>query len=199
MAAVPTAEGDGAHEHRASGQATFAIELPRVGDFRALRQMIETFISRPNWAPPEIEVKLADFYELLGDLGFTANTIGKDQAPLQSPFEDVRLRMNRCECTIVLGLPQVFIARGNIKDTPVDGPLTFATEWNQIEGTMSLMLGLPTLVLLQKGVCARGIFDRGAANVFVYEFDALASDWLKGIRPGLAALKRAVPSRDKQR
>lgn len=59
---------------------------------------------------------------------------------------------------------------------------------------MSLMLELPTLVLLHKSVAARGIFDRGAADVFVYQFDAMASDWHQGIRPGLISLKAAVDS-----
>jgi hypothetical protein len=156
--------------------------------------VIETFVSRPNWAPPSIEARLAQFYQLLEDLGFKANTIGKSQAPLQSPFEDVRRLMKRCKCTIVLGLPQIFMHSGTVKHEPISGHLTFATEWNQIEATMSLMLELPTLVLLHKTVAARGIFDRGAANVFVYEFDAMAPDWLQGVRPGLASLKAAIDS-----
>ena len=70
--------------------------------------------------------------------------------------------------------------------------MTFPTEWNQIETTMSLMLDLPTLVLLHKTVASRGVFDRGAANVFVYEFDVLESDWLQGVRPALRALQEEV-------
>lgn len=154
--------------------------------------MIETFVSRPNWAPPVIEHKLADFYQLLEDTGFKANTIGNSQAPLMSPFEDVRRLMKRCECTIVLGLPQIFMHTGSVKHEPIASKLTLPTEWNQIEATMSLMLDLPTLVLLHKTVAARGIFDRGAANVFVHEFDSLDSSWLVSIRPALNSLKQAI-------
>ena len=154
--------------------------------------MIETFVSRPNWAPPVIEHKLTDFYQLLSDTGFKANTIGKSQAPLMSPFEDVRRLMKRCKCTIVLGLPQIFMYTGTLKHDPISEHLTLPTEWNQIEATMSLMLDLPTLVLLHKTVAARGIFDRGAANVFVYEFDSLDSAWLTSIRPALTSLREAV-------
>lgn len=154
--------------------------------------MIETFVSRPNWAPPIIEHKLADFYQLLADTGFKANTIGKSQAPLRSPFEDVQRLMKKCKCTIVLGLPQIFMHSGKVKHEPIDQHLTLPTEWNQIEATMSLMLDLPTLVLLHKTVAARGIFDRGAANVFVYEFDSLDSSWLSAVRPALVSLKAAV-------
>lgn len=81
--------------------------------------MIETFVSRPNWAPPILEARLAPFYQLLKDVGFKANTIGKSQAPLRSPFEDVKRLMKRCKCTIVLGLPQIFMreARGDCQSS----------------------------------------------------------------------------------
>ncbi len=154
--------------------------------------MIQTFVSRPNWAPPAIEHKLIDFYQLLGDVGFQANTIGKSEVPLRSPFEDVRRLMKKCQCTIVLGLPQIFMHSGTLKDVPIDSHLTLPTEWNQIEATMSLMLDLPTLVLLHKTVASRGIFDRGAANVFVHEFDVLDIDWLKKVRPALSSLGSAI-------
>ena len=156
--------------------------------------MIETFISRPNWAPPVIEAKLAEFYQLLDDMGFKANTIGKSQVPLRSPFEDVRSLMKRCECTVVLGLPQIFMHSGTVKHIQIEKSLTLPTEWNQIEATMSLMLELPTLVLLHKTVAARGIFDRGAANIFVHEFNTMESNWLQNIRLSMQSLKEAIGS-----
>lgn len=154
--------------------------------------MIQAFVSRPNWAPPAIEHKLIDFYQLLEDVGFKANTIGKSEVPLRSPFEDVRRLMQKCQCTIVLGLPQIFVHSGSMKHVPIESHLTLPTEWNQIEATMSLMLDLPTLVLLHKTVASRGIFDRGAANVFVHEFDVLDANWLKSLRPALSSLKSAI-------
>ncbi len=154
--------------------------------------MIETFISRPNWAPPVIEKKLEPFYQLLEDSGFRANTIGKSQTPLRSPFEDVRRLMQKCQCTIVLGLPQIFMHSGSVKHVPIDEHLNLPTEWNQIETTMSLMLDLPTLVLLHKKVTSRGVFERGAANVFVHSFDVLNANWLDELRPALQSLRREV-------
>ena len=154
--------------------------------------MIQTFVSRPNWAPPIIEHKLIDFYQLLTDVGFEANTIGKSEVPLRSPFEDVRRLMKKCQCTIVLGLPQIFMHSGTVKHVPITSNLTLPTEWNQIEATMSLMLDLPTLVLLHDTVASRGIFDRGAANVFVHEFNVLEADWLENVRPALSSLMRSI-------
>jgi len=154
--------------------------------------MIETFISRPNWVPIPIENRLKDFYQLLEDLGFRANTIGKSQVPLRSPFEDVRRLMARCECSIILGLPQIVVHTGSVKHEFISAHLTLPTEWNHIEATMSLMLELPTLLLLHKTVASRGIFDRGAANVYVHEFDSQDNSWLAAIRPALHALKEEL-------
>ena len=154
--------------------------------------MIETFVSRPNWAPPEIEAKLESFYQLLADSGFKANTLGKSQAALRTPFEDVRRLIERCRCTIVLGLPQIFVASGRLKETVFPEPVTLATEWNQIETTMALMLNLPTLVLRHTAVADRGIFERGAANLFVYKFDSMEPDWVQSIRPALQSLRNEV-------
>lgn len=156
--------------------------------------MIETFVSRPTWAPPAIEEKLSAFYQLLEDTGFKANTIGKSQTPLRSPFEDVRRLMRKCQCTIVLGLPQIFMHSGTVKQEPIQANLTLPTEWNQIEATMALMLDLPTLVLLHKTVASRGIFDRGAANVFVHGFDVMEADWVHEVRPALASLRSDIGS-----
>jgi hypothetical protein len=156
--------------------------------------MIETFVSRPNWAPPVIEHKLLPFYSTLQEFGFNPNTIGKNQTPLRSPFEDVLRLMGRCKCTIVLGLPQIFVESGTVKHASVQERFTLPTEWNQIEATMSLMHNLPTLVLLHKTVSARGIFEKGAANIFVHGFDCLESNWLDGVKPALRALRAEVSS-----
>lgn len=154
--------------------------------------MIEAFVSRPTWAPPVIEKKLISFYQLLEDQGFKANTIGKSQSPLRSPFEDVKRLMMKCQCTIVLGLPQIFMHSGTVKHVEIERQLNLPTEWNHIEAAMSLMLDLPTLMMVHKSVSTRGIFERGAANVFIYEFDSLSPDWLDKVRPALNALKDSV-------
>ncbi len=54
------------------------------------------------------------------------------------------------------------------------------------------MLNKPTLMMIEKGVKARGIFDRGAANVFVHEFRALSEDWIESVNPKLKALRTRV-------
>ena len=111
---------------------------------------------------------------------------------MRTPFEDVRRLIKKCKCTIVLGLPQIFLEAGAVKEDPVKSPISLAAEWNQIETTMSIMLDLPTLVLLHNTVAPRGVFERGAANVFVYDFNVLDPAWLNALRPALASLKESI-------
>lgn len=153
--------------------------------------MIKVFISRPNWVPPALKANLPEFYMLLESIGFSPMTIGTNVVPMRSPFEEVRELMQQCKCTIVLGTHQIIADDAKIKGEP-HGRIILPTEWNQIEATMSLMLGLPTLVLLHEHVAARGIFERGAANLFVHSFDAREKGWAVKLAPALTALRSKV-------
>lgn len=154
--------------------------------------MINVFVSRPNWIPTDLASHLSEFYECLTALGLSPKTIGTNVVPMASPFEEVVNLMQRCHCTIVLGMPQIFVDQGCIKTNEIKSKVTLPTEWNQIETTASIMLKKPTLVLLHKSVIARGVFERGAANVFVHEFDCSFSGWCKTLEPSLCALKERV-------
>jgi len=128
----------------------------------------------------------------MAELGFEAKTIGKNVTSLASPFEEVVDLMKACECTIVLGIPQIRVKSGQVKDKVIEGSFALPSEWNQIEAAISIMLGRPTLMMLHKGVAQRGLFERGAANVFVYEFHTMGPKWVEDTEPKLLALKAKV-------
>jgi hypothetical protein len=154
--------------------------------------MIKTFLSRPNWVPKHIDNHLEKLYLKMADLGFEANTIGKNVTSLASPFDEVVSLMKSCECTIVLGIPQIRITAGTVKGVDIDDSFSLPTEWNQIEAAISIMLGKPTLMMVHRGVATRGLFERGAANVFVYEFHTMGPKWVEETVPKLLALKAKV-------
>jgi hypothetical protein len=154
--------------------------------------MIKTFLSRPNWVPKHIDGHLEKLYLKMADLDFKAHTIGKNVTSLASPFDEVVTLMKSCECTIVLGIPQIHIRTGEVKSESVTTAFSLPTEWNQIEAAISIMLGKPTLMMLHRGVKPRGLFERGAANVFVYEFHTLGPRWVDETVPRLLALKERV-------
>jgi len=153
---------------------------------------IDVFLSRPNWVPEHVEKQFSLFYPLLEEQGFRPRTIGKDVVPISTPFQHVVNLMNQCQCTIVLGLPQIRVNSGTLKGKEIEKGFSLPTEWNQIEAAISIMLNKPTLMMLHKGMAARGLFDRGAANVFVHEFHTLGPKWVKEIEPKLAALRESV-------
>jgi len=150
--------------------------------------MTKVFISRSNWVSPAIAANLPEFYALLESMGFSPMTVGTNVVPMCTPFEEVRELMATCECTVVLGTHQIDANDVQIKGLQ-RGAIKLATEWNHIEATMSVMLGLPTLVLLHEEVAPRGIFERGAANLFVHTFDAREKGWAMQLLPALTALR----------
>ena len=154
--------------------------------------MIDVFLSRPNWVLPRIDSHLAQLYPQLTELGFNPRTVGTNVVSLSSPFDEVVDLMKKCQCTIVLGIPQIQVTAGKIKDKDIDKGFSLATEWNQIEAAISIMLNKPTLMMVHQGVAKRGLFEKGAANVFVHEFHTIGNHWVKGMLPKLQALKEKV-------
>jgi hypothetical protein len=154
--------------------------------------MIDVFLSRPLWAKRHVQNHLTRFEQKLHDHGFRPQTIGRNVTSFTSPFDEVVRVMRTCECAIILGLPLIRVREGTFKDEPIEKSIGLPSEWNQIEAAMSLMLGLPTLMMLEKSVSPRGLFDKGSANLFVHEFRAVAPMWVKKTEPMLIDLKNKV-------
>ena len=157
-----------------------------------MTEILDVFLSRPNWVPGHVENHFHDFYPLLEKCGFRPRTIGKDVVPISTPFDHVIRVMERCHCTIVLGLPQIRVEKGYVKGEEIEGAFSLPTEWNQIEAAISIMLGKPTLMMAHSSISKRGIFDRGAANVFVHEFHTFGRKWVRELEPKLNALRESV-------
>lgn len=136
-------------------------------------RIIDVFLSRPNWVQDHVKKQFSRFYSLLEEKGFRPRTIGKDVVPISTPFQHIVNLMKQCECTIVLGLPQIRVETGKVKGKDIEKGFSLPTKWNKIEAAISIMLNKPTLMMLHKGVAQRGLFDRGAADVFVHEFHTL--------------------------
>jgi hypothetical protein len=153
--------------------------------------VINVFISRPNWLPPGLKANFQELYETLDKLSLNPMTVGQNVVPLRSPFDEALAVMKQCNCAVILGTHQIIADDVWIKGVS-KGRMILPTEWNQVEATMSIMLGLPTLVLLQIPLTARGIFERGAANLFVHPFDARAKGWARKLEPAFEKLKSEV-------
>ena len=160
--------------------------------------MINIFISRPTFVTEEFREGLNGFLAFLGTHEFKPRTIGATDYPTDSPLVEVIRLMDECEGAIILGYPQIYVIKGNIKGTEKnDFPLP--TEWNHIEATLAFSKNLPLLVIHHKGI-SRGIFDRGAISKFIYEKDLSENNWFlsENISGALMKWKSSIVQRHKE-
>lgn len=138
--------------------------------------MIEIFLSRPNWIPSEFEEGVNNFYSLLKSMNLSPRTIGQSDYPNESPLNEVLSLMKKCNGTIVLGIPQIIIRDGMVKNEQISYPIFLGTEWNHIETALAFSLGHPILILRDDRV-NRGVFEKGATNSFLYDVDMENPSW----------------------
>lgn len=138
--------------------------------------MIDVFLSRPTWVPREFEEGLEGFLNLMKNLELNPRSLGTTDYPNKSPLDEVINLLDECKGVVILGLPQITVASGVIKEKTVASPLLLATEWNHIEAGLAYAKRLPLLVIHHIGI-SRGIFDRGAINSFIYEVDLSRTNW----------------------
>lgn len=142
---------------------------------------IPVFLSRPSPYTKQQEEFEARVGDCLEELGFAARTLGKTDYDPEEPLTACRRLMRECNGLIALAFRHFYIEKGwecaiNAKQTSlVDSkPLNnvyFTSPWVQIETTMAFSLGLPILVLREKGVNARGLMKKGIAGIYLPEFD----------------------------
>lgn len=137
--------------------------------------LINVFVSRPTWVDKKFEDGLTVFINRIEDLGLKARTIGITDQPTKAPLDEVLDLLNECRGAVILGYPQIEFSSGKIKGNDVKN-ISLATEWNHIEAGLAYAKNLPLLVIHHQNVI-RGIFDRGALNSFIYEFDLEDKTW----------------------
>jgi hypothetical protein len=154
--------------------------------------VIKAFLSRPLWVKSHVENHLAKLNEKLKEMDFEIRTIGVNSTSFASPFNEIVEVLKTCHCAIILGFPLMYVREGTLKGEEIKKGFSLPSEWNQIEAAVSLMLGKPTLMMLHNGVASRGLFDRGAANVFIHVFNSLGPKWVDDTVPKLKDLKEKV-------
>lgn len=92
--------------------------------------------------------------------------------PLSFHFEKLRFLLDTVPEGVILGFEQFRAQQGIRKcGTPKQMEVTnlkFPTEWNHIETGVLFSAGLPLLVFKEREI-AGGIFDLGAADVFLHD------------------------------
>lgn len=138
------------------------------------------YVSLPAdpWLTPNINTLKWGIVEEIEKLGYVPEifTNPKGKPGLASPKawnpRDADEIARRCVGAAILGMP-----RWRFQDANGASAL-LPTEFNHYEGALVRTLGLPTLVLVQRDVRRRGVFD-GAFGGYVGEFDDTADlQWL---------------------
>ena len=97
--------------------------------------------------------------------GLIPHTVGRNTFSSDSPFKAINELMTRCSGVVVIALERLYVAQGTEKR---GGPnqssfsdVRMATAWNQIEAAMAYCRGIPLLVLVEDGLRADGLLEKG--------------------------------------
>lgn len=155
--------------------------------------MTDIFLSRPTFIPDNQKDGINSFLSLLDMMDLNPRTLGTTDYPNDAPLDEVLRILDDCSGMIVLGVPQICVEKGSLKDQPIDDVLKLATEWNQIEAALAYSRKMPLLIIHDKGV-SRGIFDRGTLGGFIHEVDFDDAHWsdIPSIKGALKTWKSKV-------
>lgn len=144
---------------------------------------IPVFLSYPN---PHMKMQAVFIEKLKAHLktnGFEPRTLGVSDYDMESPLMGIRRIMNESDGVLVVALHRSYIKEGISKpgadisgqeESKLNGKW-LTSSFCQIEPAMAFQMGLPVLVLREKGVIEDGIMEKGVLGAYMPEFD-LESD-----------------------
>ncbi|MEO8128677.1 MAG: hypothetical protein ABJF23_05820 [Bryobacteraceae bacterium] len=154
---------------------------------------ISVFLSYPK---PHLQVQDAFVERISSHLkgrGLNPRTLGVTDYDPDAPLEAIRRLMLASHGLITIAFRRTLIASGTIwAESDREGvfPTAFTNAWLtspycQIEPAMAYQLGLPTLLLRERGVIEEGLLEKGVVGSHMPEFDLskpldsyfLGSDW----------------------
>ena len=86
-------------------------------------------------------------------------------------LSNISTRMKGCSGLVIVGFEQINIADGNFRFSTEEhkklSDISLATPWNHIEAGMAAMMGIPILVLSDKGI-SDGVFDSSLCEPLLF-------------------------------
>lgn len=114
----------------------------------------------------------------LRDRGFEPRTLGVTDYDIHEPLAAIRRLMLESNGLITIAFRRNLIKSGLSKPDSDIGQSTYevteawlTSPYCQIEPAMAFQLGLPILILREKGVIAEGILEKGVTGTYLPEFD----------------------------
>lgn len=132
---------------------------------------IPVFVSAPTSLNPEQESSRDLIIDELNILQFEPRALGRSDYPADLPIREIYSLASHCAGGIILGFSQFETSSGTWKkgtssETSQNTRVAFPTPWNQLEAGILFGLSIPLLVFREDDISG-GIFDPGAADVFV--------------------------------
>ncbi len=152
---------------------------------------INIFLSHPK---PMMKVQ-AEFIDALArqledPYGLVSHALGRESYDMDAPMTAIRRLMLECNGVLVVAFRRYWVDRGHENHgcdiTGVNCKSIAASwmtsPWCHIEAAMGFQLGLPLMVLREKGVIADGLLDRGVrgANYPEFELGPVVPDFITG-------------------
>lgn len=140
---------------------------------------VPIFVSRPTPHLAAQERFVEQFLGALADRGFEPITMGRGSSyDYEAPLVGIRRLLTHC-----CGLVSVAFRRAHAvsvtkylsADLPgfaesEEGDVWLTSPYCQIEPAMAFQLGLPVLILREKGVLAEGVLEKGVTGLYLPEF-----------------------------
>jgi hypothetical protein len=137
------------------------------------------FLSYPKPWSEDQDLFIERVRSHLEQRGFQPRTLGVTDYDMDAPLHAVRRLMLESNGLVTIALKRTHIAggsgkfrgaRGEIEDVTLDDQW-LTTPWPHIETAMAFQLGLPVLVLRERGVIADGILEPGVIGAYMPEID----------------------------
>jgi hypothetical protein len=124
-------------------------------------------------------------------------TVGRTSFSVDQPLKHVASLMRECSGTMIVAFERVYIERGAERRGSENelrlGECGLPTVWNQIEATMSYVLDLPLMVLVEHGLRSEGLLEKGydwyvqwvdldATTLKGAEFRGVFDDWKSRVK-----------------
>lgn len=163
---------------------------------------LHVFVSVGGTANDEQESFVRAVEDRLRGEGLIPHTVGRNTFSSDSPFKAVTELMDRCSGVVVIALERLYVEQGAEKrGGPNQNSLSkvkIATSWNQVEATMAYCRGFPLLVLVEDGLRADGLLEKGFdwyVQTIKVDPSSLHTQVFNGV---LASWKDKLKARDKR-
>lgn len=140
---------------------------------------ISVFLSYPKPCFNRQEEFVGRIRAYLDQRGFAPRTLGVTDYDMDAPLTAIRRLMLESNGLITVAFRRTYVETGTarlrtdvetLKETAVNDTW-LTTPWAHIEPAMAYQMGLPVLILREKGVLDDGILERGVVGLYMPEFD----------------------------